>query len=114
MKEPELRDERIRTTCWPRSSGPFRKAFIKKKQMNNYGSFLLEAEAAKKRLAQFFEPEACGKARHRATAFVVCESSGANQTIGEHDVKTLPGYCRRTDSFVIRQKLRPPTGSQAN
>jgi hypothetical protein len=75
--------------------------------MNNYGSFLLEAEAAKRRLAQLFESEACGKTSHQATAFVVCESSCADQTMAEQDVKTFAGYGWPNRLVRESTKLKP-------
>ncbi len=48
--------------------------------MNNYISFLLEAEAAKRRLAQLFQSERLGRANHRSTAIVTRDSSRAVRT----------------------------------
>jgi hypothetical protein len=48
--------------------------------MNNPISFLLEAEAAKRRLAQLFQSEQLGRANHRSTAIVTRDSSRAGRT----------------------------------
>jgi energy-converting hydrogenase Eha subunit H len=48
--------------------------------MNNHISFLLEAEAAKRRLAQLFQSEQLGRANHRSTAIVTRDSSRAVRT----------------------------------
>jgi hypothetical protein len=48
--------------------------------MNNYISFLLEAEAAKRKLAQLFQSEQLGRANHRSTPIVTRDSSRAART----------------------------------
>ncbi len=48
--------------------------------MSNHVSFLLEAEAAKRRLAQVFQSEQLGRANHRSTAIVTRDSSRAPRT----------------------------------
>jgi hypothetical protein len=48
--------------------------------MSNHVSFLLEAEAAKRRLAQLFQSEQLGRANHRSTAIVTRDSSRAVRT----------------------------------
>jgi Flp pilus assembly protein TadB len=48
--------------------------------MSNHVSFLLEAEAAKRRLAQLFQSEQLGRANHRPTAIVTRDSSRAART----------------------------------
>ena len=48
--------------------------------MNNHVSFLLEAEAAKRRLAQLFQSEQLGPANHRSTPIVTRDSSRAART----------------------------------
>jgi hypothetical protein len=45
--------------------------------MTNHVSFLLEAEAAKRRLAQLFQSEQLGQANHGSTAIVTRDSSRA-------------------------------------
>jgi len=57
-----------------------RRALRRKEKMNNYISFLLEAEAAKRRLAQLFQSEQLGRANHRSTAIVTRDSSWAVRT----------------------------------
>jgi Flp pilus assembly protein TadB len=48
--------------------------------MSNYVSFLLGAEAAKRRLAQVFQSEQLGRASHLSTAIVTRDSSCAGRT----------------------------------
>jgi hypothetical protein len=48
--------------------------------MSNHVLFLLEAEAAKRRLAQVFRSEQLGRANHRSTAIVTRDSSRAART----------------------------------
>jgi hypothetical protein len=48
--------------------------------MSNHVSFLLEAKAAKRRLAQLFQSEQLGRANHRSTAIVARDSSRAART----------------------------------
>ena len=48
--------------------------------MTNHVSFLLEAEAAKRRLAQLFQSEQLGQANHGSTAIVTRDSSRAART----------------------------------
>ena len=50
------------------------------RKMNNYLSFLFEADAAKKMLAQLFESGARGKTSHPSTAFTVFDFSRADRT----------------------------------
>jgi Flp pilus assembly protein TadB len=57
-----------------------RRALRRKEKMNNHISFLLEAEAAKRRLAQLFQSEQLGRANHRSTAIVTRHSSRAART----------------------------------
>jgi Flp pilus assembly protein TadB len=57
-----------------------RRALRRKEKMSNHVSFLLEAEAAKRRLAQLFQSEQLGRANHRSTAIVTRDSSRAART----------------------------------
>jgi hypothetical protein len=57
-----------------------RRALRWKEKMSNHVSFLLEAEAAKRRLAQLFQSEQLGRANHRSTAIVTRDSSRAART----------------------------------
>jgi len=57
-----------------------RRAVRRKEKMSNHVSFLLEAEAAKRRLAQVFQSEQLGRANHRSTAIVTRDSSRAART----------------------------------
>jgi len=57
-----------------------RRALRRKEKMNNHISFLLEAEAAKRRLAQLLQSERLGRANHRSTAIVTRDSSWAART----------------------------------
>jgi hypothetical protein len=62
-------------------SGPLPEVqFAGKKKMSNHVSFLLEAEAAKRKLAQLFQSEQLGWANHRSTTIVTRESSCAART----------------------------------
>ncbi len=54
-----------------------RRALRWKEKMSNHISFLLEAEAAKRRLAQLFQSEELDRATHQSTAIVTRDSSGA-------------------------------------
>jgi hypothetical protein len=74
--------------------------------MNNYVSFLLEADAAKRRLAQLFESEALGRTTHRSTAFVACDSNPTARTGAKQNNKTFREY-RRTHRLV-RDRTRTP------
>ena len=64
-----------------------RRALRRKEKMNNHISFLLEAEAAKRRLAQLFQSERLGRANHRSTAIVTRDSSRAVRTDTEQNNK---------------------------
>jgi hypothetical protein len=57
-----------------------RRALRWKEKMSNHVSFLLEAEAAKRRLAQLFQSEQLGRESHRSTAIVTRDSSCAART----------------------------------
>jgi hypothetical protein len=50
------------------------------RKMNNYISFLLEADAARKRLAQLIESGAPGKISHPSLAFAVFDFDRADRT----------------------------------
>jgi len=64
-----------------------RRALRRKEKMNNHISFLLEAEAAKRRLAQVFQSEELGRANHRSNAIVTRHSSRAARTDTEQNSK---------------------------
>jgi hypothetical protein len=53
--------------------------------MMNYVSFLLEARAAKRRLAQLFESETPGRAEHLSTTIAAHESSPAAREYPKHN-----------------------------
>jgi hypothetical protein len=53
---------------------------LHRKKMNNYVSFLLEAEKAKKRLGQLFDSGAPRKISHLSSAFAVFDSGRADRT----------------------------------
>jgi len=55
--------------------------------MSNHVSFLLEAEAAKRGLAQLFQSEELGRANHRSKAIVTRDSSRAARTDTEQNRK---------------------------
>jgi len=64
----------------PKIPWSVRRALRWKEKMSNHVSFLLEAEAAKRRLAQLFQSEQLGRANHRSTAIVTRDSSRAART----------------------------------
>jgi hypothetical protein len=78
--------------------------------MIDYVSFLLEARAAKRRLARLFESETLGRADHLSTATVAYESSSATRTLTEHNNKR----CRESPCAhrLVRNRTRTalPTG----
>jgi hypothetical protein len=55
--------------------------------VSNHGSFLLETEAAKQRLAQLFQPQELGWANHQSRAIVTRDSSRAPRTDAEQNRK---------------------------
>jgi hypothetical protein len=55
--------------------------------MSNHVSFLLEAEAAKRRMAQLFQSEELGRANHQSTAIVTRDSSRAARTDAKQNGK---------------------------
>jgi hypothetical protein len=64
--------------------------------MTNYISFLLETDAAKRRLAQLFESETLSSADHGLRAIVPRDRSLAARTTVEKDNNTFQEYhCRR-------------------
>jgi hypothetical protein len=62
--------------------------------MSNHVSFLLEAEAAKQRLAQLFKSEQLGRPNHRSTPIVTHESSRAARTDTKTNSKISQENCR--------------------
>jgi Flp pilus assembly protein TadB len=72
--------------------------------MNNHISFLLEAEAAKRRLAQLFQSEQLGRANHLSTAIVTRDSSRAARTDTKQNSK-MSQEKRRTHGLT-RERTR--------
>jgi hypothetical protein len=81
--------------------------------MINYSSFLLEAHAAKRRLAQLFESETLWGTDHLSTTIVAYKPSCAARTCTKHNKKRVEIGSVRTGLFVIGQELRYRQGSQA-
>jgi hypothetical protein len=78
--------------------------------MNNPVSLLLEAEAAKRKLAQLFQSEELGQANHPSTAIVAGESRPAIQTDLEQAGKQFRENCGKR-GFV---RSRAPTALRAS
>src|SRR5260221_5469425 len=73
--------------------------------MTNYVSFLLETDAAKRRLAELFESETPKSADHRSTAIDPHDQSHAARTTVEKNNNTFREYrCTRTP---VRSRTRP-------
>ena len=72
--------------------------------MTDYVSFLLETDAAKRRLAELFESETLGSADHRLTAIVPRDGSRAARTSVEKNNNAFREYrCTRTP---VRSRTR--------
>ena len=72
--------------------------------MTNYVYFLLETDAAKRRLAELFESETLGSADHRLTAIVPRDGSRAARTSAEKNNNVFREYrCTRTP---VRSRTR--------
>jgi hypothetical protein len=69
--------------------------------MSNHISFLLEAEAAKRRLVQLFKSEELGRANHRSTAIVTLDSSHAARTDTKQNGKMSRGNRRERTSTAL-------------
>jgi hypothetical protein len=78
-------------------------SFHRKEKMNNHVSFMLEADVAKRRLAQLFESEGLGK-ENRSTAIVACDASPAVRTGIERDSKPFEQKYR--DRGLVRKRTR--------
>ena len=72
--------------------------------MNNPVSLLLEAEAAKRKLAQLFQSEELGQANHPSTAIVAGESMPAIQTDLEQAGKQFRENCGKRG--FVRSRAR--------
>ena len=84
-----------------------RRALRWKEKMSNHVSFLLEAEAAKRRLAQLFQSEQLGQADHRSTAIVTGDSSRAARTDTKQNSKMSQENCReRTRTALSTRQPR--------
>jgi hypothetical protein len=60
--------------------------------MNNYVSYLLAANAAKRRLTQLFESESLGSADYESTTIVARDHNGAARTNAEQNSDEVRGY----------------------
>jgi len=78
-----------------------RRALRWKEKMSNHVSFLLEAEAAKRRLAQVFQSEQLGRANHRSTAIVTRDSSRAARTDTKQNSKMFQENRRKRTRTAI-------------
>ena len=78
-----------------------RRAVRRKEKMSNHVSFLLEAEAAKRRLAQVFQSEQLGRANHRSTAIVTRDSSHAARTDTKQNSKMSQENRRERTSTAL-------------
>lgn len=71
--------------------------------MNDYVSLLLETDAAKRKLAQLFQPEEPGRATPPSTGIVTRDSSCAVRTDIEQNSKTLRES--RREHGLVRARL---------
>jgi hypothetical protein len=85
------------------------RALRRKEKMTNYVSFLLGAEAAKRRLAQVFQSEQLGRANHRSTAIVTRDSSGAARTDSKQNSKKSQENRRERTPVRSRTRTAIPT-----
>jgi hypothetical protein len=76
--------------------------------MSNHVSFLLEAEAAKRRLAQLFQSEELGRASHRSKAIVTRGSSRAGRTDTKQNSKMSQKNHREHGLTYARTRTAPP------
>lgn len=60
--------------------------------MTNYVSYLLAANAAKRRLTQLFESESLGSADYESTTIVAGDHNGAARTNAEQNSDVVRGY----------------------
>ena len=80
--------------------------------MTDFVSFLLESDAAKRRLARLFESETLGWADHLSKVIVARDRSRAARTSAEQNNKTFPEY--RYTHRPVRNRTRtaiPTIGS---
>ena len=75
--------------------------------MSNHISILLEAEAAKRRLAQLFQSEELDRATHQSMAIVTRDSSGAARRDSKHNSKMSQE--NRRDRAPVRSRTRNAT-----
>ena len=73
--------------------------------MSNHVSFLLKAEAAKRRLAQLFPSEQLGRANHRSTLIVTRDSSRAARTDTKQISKSLKKIVAHKDSATDKAAI---------
>jgi hypothetical protein len=77
--------------------------------MNNYVSFLLETDAAKRRLANLFESETRRSVDHWSTAIVPGDQSRAAQTGGQENNNTFREYRSTQTPGRARARTAIPT-----
>jgi hypothetical protein len=85
------------------------KSFHRKEKMDNYVFFMLEADVAKRRLAQLFESEGLAK-ENRSTATIACDANPAVRTGIKRDSK--PFEEKNHDRGLVRKRAR--TALQTN
>src|SRR5260221_10670072 len=86
-----------------------RRALRWKEKMSNHISLLLEAEAAKRRLAQLFQSEELDRATHQSTAIVTRDSSGAARRDSKQNNKKSQENRRERTPVRSRTKTAIPT-----
>src|ERR1700757_2185830 len=77
--------------------------------MSNHVSLLLEAEAAKRRLAQAFQSKEPDRATHQSTAIVTRDSSGAPRRDSEQNSKMCQENRRERTPVRSRTRTAVPT-----
>ena len=82
--------------------------------MNNHISLLLEAEAAKRRLAQSFHSEELDRVTHQSTAIVTRDSSGAARSGSKQNSKMSQENRRERTPVRSRTRTAIPTIGSAD
>jgi hypothetical protein len=99
---------RYRSAAGQSLRGAFAELFTEK--MSNYVSFLLEGEAAKRRLRQLFQSEEFEPANHRSSAITARDHSRAARTDNKQNIKMTRE--ERCEHRLTRDRAR--TGLSAN
>jgi hypothetical protein len=76
--------------------------------MNNYVSFLLEAGAAERRMAQLFQSEELHPAEHRSTAFATRDTSRATRTDTEQHSQLFRENRHQHELTYAQRRAAPP------